>query len=159
MHQISPKRKEIQSRMTGRVYPLRREQAIIIMKLQRYVQGRQNNNHFCCLIGDELVLPLQHISCRRDFARFSLTYRYFSGKCSDKIHSFVHSVQIFKFKTIHAIYTRVNHPHFFRIPMITSYFIPTSSYPGSLLCATGPREGALILKSPSLTSTSILHIL
>lgn len=92
------------------------------MTLQRYVQGRQSNNHFCGLVSDELVLPLTHISCKRDFARFSLTYRYFSGKCSDKIHSIVHSVQIFEVKTIHAMYTRLNHPHFFRIPMITWQF-------------------------------------
>lgn len=52
----------------------------------------------------------------------SLVFRYFTGKCSDKLTSFVPSVHTFTAKTFHATSTKSNHPHSLSILFVRGKF-------------------------------------
>ena len=70
------------------------------------VQNRLRN-----LVGDDLFNSLQSLSHRRDVASLSLLYRYFHGKCSNKLSLLVPDTHIFTHETRLATSTHSNHLH------------------------------------------------
>lgn len=68
-------------------------------------------------MGDEIILILRALTHRRNIANFSLLCRYSHSMCSDELPALT-----FATGACHAKYTRVNHLHSLRIPLVNSKF-------------------------------------
>lgn len=70
------------------------------------------------ILFEELFSTVQYFSYRQNTVSLLLVCRYFQGKYSDDIDSFVSPVLTFMAKTRHVKYILANHPHSLRILLV-----------------------------------------